>query len=426
MMPDSLRPNLTLRRLMGEYGFTREGLAEAVNDATLRLTDVPGKCTARLVGLWLRGDVTWPREHSRVPLEAVFGCSAIDLGFRPPLSSAARATVRRSVRRPYGEPPVQRRKFVLGFGSLLALPPLPESGRLGMSDVTRIRQAEVRLGRLDHQQGGGQLAAIASRYIEHAESAVRDCTCASRVRNELNRALGEMHARAGWLAYDARQGKQARYHFDSGLRYALLARDPMLQARIWANISRQAADSGHGGEAVAIARAALDATRNHRNPRLSAVLHARVALGHSVEGDGGRAGQSLHRAEQQLDHASNDDPAWLRFCGPDELAGLAALCYYNLGDYKAAAHHDRNSLTLTDHDEFKRNDFAGHVNLARSLLAAGEVDGALASGNNALHLLPDVRSPRWTAHLSAFQNTAARVAPRETREFTERYRAATK
>ncbi|KPI08944.1 hypothetical protein OK074_3468 [Actinobacteria bacterium OK074] len=314
-----------------------------------------------------------------------------------------------------------RRKFIVGFGSLIALPPLPESGRLGLSDIVRIREAEAHLVQLDSQHGSAQLADIAGRYIEHVEHTMRHCTYGGRVQTQLHQALGEICEEAGWLAYDSGRHDQARSRWDTALRYALLARNPMLQARVWASLSRQAVDLGHGAEAVAIARAALDATRGRRDPRLSALLHSRVALGHSAERESGRCAQSLHRAEQEFDRASGQAPAWLAFCGPDELAAQTALCFFNLGDYARAAEADRDALALMETDEFRRNAFATHVSMARNLLAAGEADGALESGHDALGLLREVRSARWSAHLAQFRDDVLDRAPRKAEGFADRY-----
>lgn len=424
-MPNQCRrPNATLRQLMAEYGFTREGLAEAVNGATDKVTGTPGTSTARHVGRWLSGEVTWPRERSRLGLQAVFGRTVSALGFHPPASDTGRVTVRPSVPIRPQEPPVYRRKFVIGLGTLLALPALPESGRLGMSDIARIRSAEARLVELDDQHGSARLAEVAARYIEHVEHSMRHCTYGSRIQTSLHQTLGEMCAQTGWLSYDSGQHEQARHWWDTGLRYALLARDSMLQARIWSNMARQAVDLGHGTEAVAIARAALDVTRNRRHPRLSALLHSRVALGYSVGHEQGRCGQSLHRAEQELDREVGDTPPWLAFCGPGELAGQAALCFYQLGDYARATQADQDAL-VSSQTTFRRNEFATHVSLARNLLAAGELDEALVSGHRALDLLPEVRSPRWTAHLNQFRRDVETRFPAAL-EFVDRYQEVTR
>jgi hypothetical protein len=48
-------------------------------------------------------------------------------------------------------------------------------------------------------------------------------------------------------------------------------------------MSRQSWELGRAMEAVTIARAALEATRTGRDPRLSALLHGRMALGYADE-----------------------------------------------------------------------------------------------------------------------------------------------
>lgn len=418
------QPNDVLRQAMKESGLKVDDLAKAVNDAFEQLTGSPGTCSARQVHRWLSGEFTWPKPRSLHALERVFGMPASELGFRPPANRRQGVTVRVSTPTPNQDQPVHRRKFVISFGSLVALPALPEAGRLGMTDIARVRSAEASLTRHDAQHGGAQLVEIAERYVEHVEHSMRHCTYGSKAQVALHQALGELCATVGWLSYDSDQHTRARHWWDTGLRYALLARDSMLQAHIWSQMSRQAVDLGHGSEAVAIARAALDATRNRRDPRLGALLHSRVALGHSVTGASGRCGQSLHRAEVEIDRASDTPSLWMAFCGPAEIAGQAALCFYNLNDYTRAAQADRDSLAVMKQEEFQRNVFATRVSLARNCLAAGEAEEALAAAHEALVLLPQVRSLRWVAHLEQFGKDLVNISPKVAAEFADRYRRA--
>lgn len=418
-----LHPNQALQQAIEKSGYTQDDLAEAINEEHEKLYGSPGRCSDRQVRRLLTGEVAWPRDATRLPLEAVLGRRAVELGFRSPPQAALRG---RTVRAPAPvdeELPVRRRRFVLSAGTLVALPVLPEAGRIDMSDIARIRGAEARLVQLDDRHGSAELAGVAGRYVAHVEHTMRHCSYGSRVQTALHQALGEMCAQAGWLAYDSQQHEQARRHWRGALQYARLAKSSDLEARVWSCMSRQAVDLGHGSEAVAIARTALDATRGRREPRLSALLHTRVALGHSVTGQRGRCGQSLHRAEQELDRASPQPPPWLAFCGPAELTGQAALCHYNLGDFTDALQADREARTLMGVGEFRRNAFATHVSLARNALAAGEPEEALAAGHRALDLLPEVRSPRWTAHLRGFgRSLGQRGSSPVTAEFLERYR----
>jgi tetratricopeptide (TPR) repeat protein len=413
-------PNHILRDLMRVRRLTREQLADEVCAAAIKLTGKPVNCSARQVGRWLSGEVAWPWPRYRAPLEVVFGLAADELGFVPPAGYDG-AKVRVDIPSRDQGAPVLRRHFILGLGTVLALPTLPTTGRLGLGDVDAIQAAAAQLHAMDDQHGGAELAGVAARYVAHAEDSARACSYGTTVQRRLHASIGELAASAGWFAYDGGQQHDARRWWDMALRYAVLAGDPILQARIWSYMARQAADLGHGGEAVAIARVALDSTRNRREPRLSALLHARVALGHSLTGERNRAGQSLHRADQCLDRAPDETLPWLSFCGPAEITGQAALVEYNLGQYSTAVDRDKDALDLLN-PGFGRNSFATEVSLARNQLAAGHADEALAAGHRALDLMPKVKSPRWGRHLATFTDDVQKAAPAGATEFAERYR----
>jgi tetratricopeptide (TPR) repeat protein len=419
-MPGRRKPNHVLRDLMGRRGLTRESLAEDMCATALKLTGEPVACTARHVGRWLSGEVLWPWPRYRVLLEAMFGLPADQLGFVPP-PGYAHAMLPSNTSPPPEGPPVLRRHFIIGLGAAIALPSLPTAGRLGLSDVDSVQAAIAQLHALDDLHGGAELAGIAAGYAEHVEQAARTCTYGGTVQKRLHSAVGELAASAGWFAFDGGRQDAARRWWDMGIRYATLAGDMMLQARIWSYMARQACDLGHGGEAVAIARVALDTTRNRRDARLSALLHARVALGHSLTGEGARAGQALHRADLVIDGASDETMPWLSFCGPAEITGQAALCDYNLGRFADAVNRDIDALGLLP-EGFGRNSFATQVSLARNHLAAGNAEEAIVAGEEALELLPTVKSPRWTRHLTEFAGTVRQMGPAGA-DFAERYQA---
>ena len=67
---------------MHEAGFKQAELAEAVNEH-LRSHGCEGTVSDRTVRNWLTGKTRWPHPRQRQALEAVFGCTAEELGFRP-------------------------------------------------------------------------------------------------------------------------------------------------------------------------------------------------------------------------------------------------------------------------------------------------------------------------------------------------------
>ncbi|MFI0736255.1 hypothetical protein ACH4S9_45890 [Streptomyces sp. NPDC021225] len=426
-MPDQLLPNAILRQLMVEFGFTHEGLAEAVNTAIEHFSGTPGKCAARHVRRWLSGQVGWPRDHTRFALETIFGRSAAALGFTPPATGLAGVTVQASAPPKLQGPPVLRRQFVLGLtGGVLALPPMPDTGRLGMADVHRIQSAAAKLHQIDDRHGGAQLVEISARYVEYVEHNARRCTYGGNVQKRLYEALGEMSTSAGWFAFDAGQQDVARRRWDTAMRYASLARNKLLQARIWSSMSHQAYRLGHGREAVAIARAALDETRGRRDGQLSALLHTWVAQGHALCGEGGWCGRSLLWAEQDLDREPAEPQRWLGFFNAGEVSSARALCFMDLRQYGKAVDAAREALAVVQQTPLRRNHLAAHVRLGRSLAAAGELEAAIAAGDDALALLREVRSPRVGQQLRQLRDDLLDRSPVDAVEFSDRYEAVVK
>ncbi|MGA5818103.1 hypothetical protein ACPC54_09620 [Kitasatospora sp. NPDC094028] len=317
-----------------------------------------------------------------------------------------------------------RRQFMIaGAGNLLAFAfaPLPTSGRIGASDVDRIRESIDRLHAVDDAYGGEQLADIAEEVVDQIEAAMGRCLYGPRVERALYQVIGQLHASAGWFAFDSGDQPRASRNFDSGLRASLLADDRQLQARIWAYMSRQSWALGRATETVTIARAALDATRNARDHHLSALLHGRLALGYAASGQGAQCGTALARAETALDRAG-DAPtaAWLAFVGPGEVMAAAAMAYMDLHQPDRAAHQEEQAMQLLD-PAFRRNKFATAVHLSECYLAAGQVEQAISMAGEALDLHPSVNCPRWAVHLNQVRERVANFDLPDAMAFVERY-----
>ena len=104
--------NASLISAMGESALKQAELAEAVNDF-LRASGVEGTVSDRTVRNWLTGKTRWPHPRQREALEAVFGCTAEELGFSPP-------TARPTTTEP--ETSVRRRDFLTGTAVVAATP----------------------------------------------------------------------------------------------------------------------------------------------------------------------------------------------------------------------------------------------------------------------------------------------------------------
>ncbi|GAA1403165.1 hypothetical protein GCM10009639_47500 [Kitasatospora putterlickiae] len=425
------RPNNVLRGLMLAHTLSANDLARAVNAAEERRFGQPGNASDRHVRRWLSGETELPQMHYLVALTDVFNLPADQLGFtlsgaraRQLAALQPRSTLLEETSADPQENHVLRRQFMIAAtGNLIgfAFAPLPTSGRIGMADVERIRGSIDELHAVDDAYGGEQLADIAEEAVTQIEDAMGRCVYGPRVESALYQVIGELHASAGWFAFDTGDHTRAGQNFDAGLRASLLAGDRMLQARIWAYMSRQSWELGRATETVTIARAALDATRNGRDHRLSALLHGRLALGYAASGESVRCAGALARAEVSLDRATGTTPsAWLAFVGPGELLGAAAMAHMDLGQADKAADQEEQGMRLLA-PGFRRNRFAKSVHLAECYLAANELEQAVDTANQALALYPSVNCPRWAKRLGEFRGKVADHGLPVTTAFVERY-----
>ncbi|MGW2870918.1 hypothetical protein [Kitasatospora sp. NPDC001225] len=422
-------PNHVLRGLMLANTLSANDLARAVNAAEEKRFGQPGNASDRHVRRWLSGETGLPQMHYLVALMDVFDLAADQLGFTLTGARARQLAVLQPRSTLLGEAPakedhVLRRHFMIAAtGSLIgfAFAPLPASGRIGMTDVDRIRGSIDELHAVDDAYGGEQLADVAEEAVLQIESAMGRCVYGPRVEAALYQVIGELHASAGWFAFDTGDQPRASRNFDSGLRASLLAGDRMLQARIWAYMARQSWELGRATETVTIARRALDATRNGRDHRLSALLHGRLALGYAASGESSRCATALARAEIALDRVSGaTPPAWLAFVGPGELLGAVAMAHMDLGQADRAADQEEQGMRLLD-PKFRRNRFAKLTHLSECYLAANEPEKAVNTADQALTLYPSVNCPRWGVRLGAFRGKVAELDLPVTRAFVERY-----
>ncbi|MEV7783537.1 hypothetical protein [Kitasatospora sp. NPDC088351] len=425
----TFRPNYVLKALMKQTELSAEDLAKAVNAAGEKRFGRPGSATGRHVRRWLSGETTQPHTHYLVGLMDVFKLASGQLGFTlsdkrsqqlAGFDSGSTLLVETTVE----EDHVLRRSFMIAAtGNLLsfAFAPLPTSGRIGASDVERIRESIDQLHAVDDLYGGEQLAGIAESFVKQIEDAMGNCLYGPRVEKSLYQVIGQLRASAGWFAFDSGDQDRAGKNFDSGLRAALLADDKQLQARIWAYMSRQSWALGRVTETITIARLALDATRNARDHRLSALLHGRLALGYAASGQGAQCGTALARAETALDRIGTAPAdAWLAFVGPGEVMAAAAMSYMDLKQPDRAAHQEEQAMKLLD-PGFRRNKFATAVHLSECYLADGQVEQAVSMAGEALDLYPSVNCPRWAVHLGQVKEKMAEVDLPDVAAFVERY-----
>lgn len=425
-MSTSRAPNPYLSAKMVAAGVSQRELAERMNSHCRSLTDQPGTTDARYIRKLLDGTIRWPHPRQRQALEAIFGCSSVALGFIPARNASVARGAFRKVTETKREDkhPVIRREFLRVGGAAVvsvALPAVPVSRSISMNDVHEMGTGLALMHTLDDKYGGGAVAQLAIRSARDIQSAVERSCLPARLETALYSLAGTYASTAGWFVYDAGSQELAREHFNRALTLALISKDSMLQAQTWNYMGHQARWLGHSNEALAMAGTGLATTVSRHDPKVAALFHSRLALGHADRGELGLVQRSLGRAEEAL---ARDDgrerPPWIDFFDPAELAGLGAMAYLTLGQYQLAEQRARQALS-TIAAPYARNRIGYTVDLAEAQLGYRDVENACATAHLALDLAASSQSARSVKWLASFRTRVSAWSTTASREWMERY-----
>ncbi|MGW7362955.1 XRE family transcriptional regulator [Streptomyces sp. NPDC054841] len=411
--------NFRLKIAMTERGFSQRELANAVN-AALSDAGERDSVAERTVRTWLTGKSRWPHRAKRQALEAVFGCTAEDLGFNPPDSPAP----------PQEDPDVIRRKFLAGAGGAAAaatVPLLATRPAVGTSDVIKLRAQLDTLTALDAERGGHaalERAALASAR-EAVELQKRSTT--QRIRQRLFSIAADFTAIAAWSCIDARQLAQADVHLDRAVSLAGLSQNSSVLMQAWNLRALHARQRKEYGEAIAAAQAAQSTAITRRDPLYASLAHARTAIGHANnQGDRRAALRSLGYAEEALGKADQEQPrpSWIAFYGPAELYAITAIVRDRLGnaaDAEAASYKALATLPKT----YRRNRAMATARLALAQLHQGDLEQACATTADVFSIMDGDSLPgRIRSLLGDFHRDLITLAPTANvaRDWADRYR----
>jgi tetratricopeptide (TPR) repeat protein len=278
---------------------------------------------------------------------------------------------------------VNRIDFVTGLVATVAAPGLLLSSvapmRVGSADVAWYRESLLHLYALDDHYGAtGELYSLTVRSSRRLVRVLETASYNPGVGDELRSVTGKVMVHAGWLSFDARRDRDARYWWLESLHAARMAGDRDVEIVVLALMSLAALKYGHAREAVDLARSAKRIAQSYRcTPRLRSLLAAREALGLARIGDSTATREALDRAYADLDETRHDDdPEWLGFWGSADLAYHASRIGQHLGDLSMAEGTARGALAAGD-ARYSRNRALYHANLARVLIARRNVDEAI-------------------------------------------------
>ncbi|MFJ5222796.1 multiprotein-bridging factor 1 family protein [Streptomyces sp. NPDC088400] len=415
-----MEENRHLVDALKEAGLTQTELAESVNDY-LRSIGREGTVSDRTVRHWLTGKTRWPHPRQREALEAVFGCTAGELGFTPP---AGRPSPTRT------EDPVHRRNFLTAAtGTTAAVVPLiaARPHAVGTTDVIRLRSGLDALTALDASRGGHEALERAALAGAAEALDLQKRAASQRIRQRLFSVAANYTASAAWSAVDARQSDRAQSHLNRALYLAGMGKDPVAELRVWNSHAMLAVHRGEFSQAVDAGQAAQATAVTRRDPLFASLAHARTAIGHSVVGDRRGALRSLGHAEDALAKASLEEsrPSWVAFYGPAELLAITAIVRDDIGDAAGAEAASHRALAAIP-KQFRRNRALATLQLALTQLHQRDIDQACGTAAKVFALMAGDPLPgRMRSFLGDFHRDLITLAPDSgtAREWEDRYRS---
>ncbi|MBH1936588.1 helix-turn-helix transcriptional regulator [Streptomyces sp. AV19] len=404
---------------MDELGFKQHELAEAINDLLIA-HGFPGTVSDRTIRQWLTGKTRWPHPRQLAALEALFGCTAEELGFVPPAGRDRTTTPELSV---------LRRTFLTSVsGTAAAAAPLlsDRPTTIGTSDVIELRNGLDALMALDAHRGGHEALETAALTGAHRALDMQEHAASQRIRQRLFSVAADYTATAAWSAIDARQSGRAQAHLDRALYLAGMAKDPVAEMRVWNSYAMLAHQRREFTKAVDAGQAAQACAITRRDPFYGSLAHARTAVGHATRGDRQAAVRSLGHAENALTKAdlTAPRPSWVTFYGPAELTALTAIVRDRIGhsaEAEAASHRALASIPR----QFHRNRSLATCRLALAQLHQRNVEQACATASSVFDKMSGYPIPgRMRSLLGDFYRDLLTLAPgaSATREWGDRYR----
>lgn len=281
------------------------------------------------------------------------------------------------------------------------------SSGLGTADgeaaATRIRDFAKMLMELDFRHGGGAARRPLLHFFQDEVVPCLNTQHPEAVRREVFSAAAEVAQLLGWTAYDAGRHAAATRYFVQGLRLAYEADDGPLGGRILANLSHQANFLGRAADAVRFARAAQQSAPGMSHA-VRAMFLAMEARGLATGGDKRACARVLNNAEHVLSRSSaGSEPTWISYFDTEELAGEAAHCFRDLGQYVLATEYVGLAIHPTRTPP-RTKAFIEMVS-ASAALGVGDLDQAVALAGGAMKVSGGLQSRRSLAYLASFRES---------------------
>ncbi|MGK5532893.1 MFS transporter [Streptomyces sp. URMC 129] len=283
-------------------------------------------------------------------------------------------------------------------------------GRVGHSDVSKLREAAEEARRWDSKYGGGDWrSSMVPECLRTDAAPLLQGSYSDDVGRSLFRATAELTRLAGWMAFDTGQHEAAQRYYIQALRLARAAADVPLGGYVLVSMALQAVYRGFADEGVDLAQAALERNRSLATARTMSFFKLVEARALAKANDAAGCASALSAAEGWLERSreGDGDPSWLDFYAYDRLAADAAECYIDLNVPGQVRRFTQQALSEPT-EEFVRSHGLRLVVAAVAELESGNLDAACAAGTRAVEVAGRISSARTTDYV---RNLLHRLAP---------------
>ncbi|ANZ34801.1 hypothetical protein BBK82_00625 [Lentzea guizhouensis] len=297
-----------------------------------------------------------------------------------------------------------------------ASPPLPPPhSKIGLVHVKHLRAMTAALRSVDYRYGGGSCRTRVQALLSWCDKAIAHSASAV-VRDEFRGAIAELHALAGWTAFDAGLGGSAHRHFLLALDFA---QDEDLVANIRYRMGRVHLHHGGPAEALGMFRlAGMVATSHHTN----SILAANQAWCYAELGQRVAALALLGRAHDEFERADVDSAApWAAFFDKHDFSGITGAVYTSLArtvdpSYARPAITSLRRAVTGYREDMARSRIFSLIALSLNHLVEGDEDEAAVVAALAISQSGDILSARTKKKLEPLHAEAERRRATRLRE----------
>lgn len=382
---------------------SRRELAEAVNSFLWRTQGVRREIDAHTIARYERGAVRWPGKDYRTALCAILDATAAELGF--------------VTNRQRNQVAVKRDVLAANLMSPFDLETIPDDylpvpgspGRVGLSDVEKVREIARSAASLENVHGGGPAADTATRHLR-ALIPLLQGAAAPATRQALLEAIGNLAGISAYSAFDIADYTAAERQFRFALWCADAAGSWELRAATLADMARKTAYIGNADGALSLIELA-----QVRSDRLAYTTRAMLGtMRAQILSTLGRTDEALSEVSRADEHfaarAPESDKPWMCYYDEAEHLGSTGKALMPVAAHRKridlAASRIRTAIELQGPD-YPRSRTFSLTRLATLTMTMGEPREAAALGMRAVTQAAHFDSQRIRDELATLAGASA-------------------